>query len=595
MNIRQPFAALRSLIRSLYRTGDESDEDPGEIELASFNSETTVVEPEVAATANNAQNNANDAIELAEAVADALVVNGPPQLSFNIPNVPAIPQPPPARLHGPPPRVPTPPGPHLLTPQDIEKFDKKLCRKVDWRLLPFLFFIVFSVELDRWLYTINQQYFVNDIGMSEDQHKAAFISRDFGYIIGQIPLIMVFSTFEKPSMFLCILWFSWGLVKTGLGNTSTYVGIQICSGLLGVLESAFFYRRRELGARISMLVSICPLVRALFALGLSPCSLDFQQPTNSTITYQYYLKISPVLVLGAAVFCYPRVPNLPRSTECLEAAERLRAVSRLAEDWGWPMRANFEKPTYNWSSPLEGSFLAFRDMKVWFLIPTCFFIGFPILSLSDTRLLCLAIRSFTEGPAPKWSVWIILNVCCGMVTYGGFAADSYRRKYFWITLSQLIASVASVITLSMILMPRIGTMDYPQPIWFAIFPNLLCAYFSLPLVLSWAISCLPWYQQKRAVSIGIITTVMSFGTFYADDGPPMSLEYGEGGLNSIPIGILILCGLGSVIFGFYLKQLLHQANWWMHYKEIPGTPHNNGSRTLEYQFHDLRHSFRFQT
>jgi hypothetical protein len=145
---------------------------------------------------------------------------------------------------------------------DVEAFaqieEKKLMRKVDWRLLPILGALYSISLIDRTnvslpvVLPLPLSKALNQISNA----RVAGMERDLALYIGDrytIALVLFFPTYallELPSNivlrkvgsanWLAFIAFSWGAVMIGQGFVESWVSLAICRVLLGTFEAGFF-------------------------------------------------------------------------------------------------------------------------------------------------------------------------------------------------------------------------------------------------------------------------------------------------------------------------------------------------------------------
>jgi MFS family permease len=154
---------------------------------------------------------------------------------------------------------------------------KRLLRKVDFRLLPFLAMMYLLNFLDRSnLAQARLGTLEDDLDMRGDDFNIAtsilFVVRPLnvymravdgfskGYLLMQVPSNLLL-TRAKPSLFLGCAMTAWGAISAAQAASKSFGGLVACRVLLGVVEAPFFpgaimlmsswYTRNELAHRIA--------------------------------------------------------------------------------------------------------------------------------------------------------------------------------------------------------------------------------------------------------------------------------------------------------------------------------------------------------
>lgn len=142
---------------------------------------------------------------------------------------------------------------------------KKLLRKVDVHLLPFLIVMYLLNFLDRSnLSQARQGTLEQNLGMTGTDFNLATSIFFVGYLLMQLPSNMLI-TRVRPSVYLCSAMALWGVVSTCNAAAHSFGGLVAVRFFLGFVEAPFFpgaiflmsswYTRSELTRRISWFYS----------------------------------------------------------------------------------------------------------------------------------------------------------------------------------------------------------------------------------------------------------------------------------------------------------------------------------------------------
>ena len=135
---------------------------------------------------------------------------------------------------------------------------KKLLRKVDWHMLPFLGAIYFLSYLDK--NNLSQAKLAGleeDLGMTGTDFNTATSIYFVGYILMQIPSNLALTRL-RPSYYLAATAGIWGVISAAQAATQTYPGLVVARLFLGFAEAPVFpgclflmsswYTRREVSS-----------------------------------------------------------------------------------------------------------------------------------------------------------------------------------------------------------------------------------------------------------------------------------------------------------------------------------------------------------
>ena len=165
----------------------------------------------------------------------------------------------------------------------LEIQERKIRRKIDWRLLP-ITGALYAVSLIDRLNLPNARLAGMDdaLGMSiGNRYSIVTMVFFIGYILCDFPANFVMRK-TGPATFLGIIGFLWGCLTIAMGFTKTWVELLICRVIFGALEGGLFpgvifllscwYIRREVQLRFSAFYGVGMVISGLsnlIAYGLS--------------------------------------------------------------------------------------------------------------------------------------------------------------------------------------------------------------------------------------------------------------------------------------------------------------------------------------
>ncbi|KAI9497316.1 major facilitator superfamily domain-containing protein [Zychaea mexicana] len=214
-------------------------------------------------------------------------------------------------------------------------------RKVDLHVMPVLLLAELVARYGH-LVVSNAKLggLLEDLSMTEGQYRWCLSAYYFAFVILNIPITILFRRW-RPSLFLTILIFSWGVLGMSTAAATDFPGFLICRIIMGASEAVYspvqkyyislWYKRNELAQRVGYTAVVTTLGGAsvgLIAFGVSHI------PTNSLNTWQWMCLIfgSPAIVL--AVYAFFQIPDKPETAKFLKEEERELEIKRLKIDQG---------------------------------------------------------------------------------------------------------------------------------------------------------------------------------------------------------------------------------------------------------------------
>ncbi|KAF8154966.1 major facilitator superfamily domain-containing protein [Crassisporium funariophilum] len=379
---------------------------------------------------------------------------------------------------------------------------RHLLRKVDLRMSILVLIYVMN-QIDRNnAAAARLAGFEEDLGLVGSQFPTILAVYLVGYIIMQVPSNMFLNHVQKPSIYLPGTMFVWGVISCLTGITQNFTGAALCRFFLGFVEAAFFpgalllmsrwYKRDELGLRTSIL--FCGLLISIaFGNLIASGILANMHMVLGHASWRWLYFIEGAITCAIAIVAIFILPDFPEnSSSWLTPEEQSLAMRRMRED------AMSQVGEHNVSGK-EGFKQAVKDWKVWWLTFT-----YGIIFVATSYVLYLPTLAATLGFNPT----ISLVLCAPPSMFGAVTAffharhsDRTQERYWHIALPFMVAIIGHIIVIS--------TMN-PAARYFGFFlvgqspGGLIC-------FVAWITNSFPESSAKRAVALGIISSVSQLG------------------------------------------------------------------------------------
>ncbi|KAF5373271.1 hypothetical protein D9615_007392 [Tricholomella constricta] len=444
---------------------------------------------------------------------------------------------------------------------DISGVDeRKLLRKIDFALIPWLSFLYLLSFLDRTSIGNAKLYHLTvDLHMTDSQYLLTLTIFFFSYAIFEVPS-NVFLKRLRPSIWLSILMFLWGVVMTLQGVVHNFGGLMGLRWMLGVFEAGLFpgvnyylscwYKRSEFGIRAALFFSAASVSGAfggLLAAAISNMDGIGGKPAWAWI---FIIEGLATVVAGAASFWI--IQDFPDTAKFLSEAERTVVVRRLQSDDQFSAAGEKLKWKYIWKSLI--------DWKTWLGMIIYTGCDAPLYAFSlflPTIINQLGTLSDIFRPSPYIQHYIgykatpanLLTVpvyvfACIITCAVGYTADRVgHRGYF--NIGFLCLGTAGYIIL---ISSRNPALSY-----FAVYLATCGIYPVIPNTIAWVSNNVEG-SYKRSVSLamvigfGNINGAVSSNIYRAADKPWYTLGHGL---------VLMYIGLGissSVLYLFLVRR-----------------------------------------
>jgi MFS family permease len=216
---------------------------------------------------------------------------------------------------------------------------RKITRKVDWHVLPWLFALWLLAFIDRSnIGNANISGLSTDLKLTGTQYNTALAVFYIPYVLVDIPSNWLLR-YVGGGRYIPIIALSWGIVSVGLSFVHSYGTLILCRMLLGLCEGGMFggcilylsgwYPRHNLLMRMGIFYCAAPLSGAfggLLATGLT----QIRTPGYEGWRWVFAVEGAMTILVAAVAFFF--LPDEPRSAKFLSQEEREVLVTTLGRD-----------------------------------------------------------------------------------------------------------------------------------------------------------------------------------------------------------------------------------------------------------------------
>ncbi|KAF9485449.1 MFS general substrate transporter [Pholiota conissans] len=418
--------------------------------------------------------------------------------------------------------------------------EKKLLRKIDIALIPWLSFLYLLSFLDRTSIGNAKLYHLEtDLHMTDNQYLLTLTIFFFSYAIFEVPS-NVFLKRLRPSIWLSFLMFFWGIMMTLQGTVHNYPQLLGLRWLLGTFEAGLFpgvnyylscwYKRSEFGLRAAIFFSAATVSGAFG--GLLAAAISKMDGIGGKPAWAWIFILEGLLTVIAGALSFWIIQDFPDTAKFLTEAERTVVIRRLQGDDQFSAAGENLK--------LRNIFTSLKDWKTW--IGMFVYVGcdMPLYAFSLFLPSIINQLSFTANPANLLTVPVYVFAC--IITCAvGFLADRWQQRGYF-NLGFLCLGGAGYIIL---IASRSAALSY-----FAVFMATCGIYPIIPNTISWVSNNVEG-SYKRSVSLamvigfGNINGAVSSNVYRATDKPWYPLGHG---LVLLYIGIGIIASSTFLIF-----------------------------------------------
>ncbi|KAG2214590.1 hypothetical protein INT46_008135 [Mucor plumbeus] len=428
----------------------------------------------------------------------------------------------------------------------LEKFktiEKRLVRKIDLRLIPWLSVLYLLLSLDRnnignaRLGTLEK-----DLNLVGNDYYTALTIFFAGYVLFHIPSNLVVKRL-KPSRWISGTMIMWGICSLCQAFTHSASGLIVCRFFLGVFETgvgpstplflSFWYQREELATRVAIYFGSSSVAGA-FSGAIAYGVLSTMEGAHGIAGWRWLFIVEaiPTIVLGFLSFIV--LPDMPETAgRWLTAEEKDVAIQRTRQS-GNTDESAFDKKQF---------FAALIDYKVWFSV--VIYIGLNIALASFAIFLPTIIRDMGFSSLSAQLLSIPPYVAAGiLVFFVSWNSDRTLQRGYHIMAVCALGVLGYIFLLASL---NVG-LRYTGAVLVA------CGIYPIiPLTLSW-VSNNQLGHTKRGVAIAMTSMIAQcfsmLGTqiYRTEDSP----RYIKG--HVVCVVFLGLAGLSAFTLRFLLSR-----------------------------------------
>ncbi|OWY57054.1 MFS general substrate transporter [Alternaria alternata] len=382
-----------------------------------------------------------------------------------------------------------------------EKTDPReiaLVKKLDRWIMPMLWSMYWLNYLDRNAIALARlDDLEEDLNLTSSQYQTCVSILFVGYLLGQIPSNM-FLNRTRPSRYMGICMMLWAVVSALTALSKDFTGLLLTRFFLGVTEAPYypgavyllstFYTRKEVATRIAILYTgniLATAFAGLIAAGIFHGLGDVGGITG----WRWLFILQGAVTFVIAVVGFFLLPDFTHNTWWLTQEERDLATNRMALD-----TVGNKGETSVWA----GFRQAGKDPMVWIF---AFMAHMHLAANGFKNFFPTVVATLGFGKTITLVLTCPPYLIAGAVTIAvSWSSGKFNERTWHITISKAVATFGFGLACA-----DIGTAGrYVAMIIFTI-----GTYGVNSLILGWCGSTCGQTPEKKAVAIGIVTTVMN--------------------------------------------------------------------------------------
>jgi len=323
---------------------------------------------------------------------------------------------------------------HAQTDEDHVSFDtkatKRLLRKMDIRLIPFLALLYLLSFLDRT--NIGNARLAGlelDLNMKGLQYNHALAIFFPFYVLVEVPSNMMMKR-TRPALWIPFIMVCWGICTTLMGLVKNYPGLMAARAALGIAEGGLFpgvtfyitlwYRRHECGFRMAIFFSAATAAGAFG--GLLARGITEMDGLGGLDGWAWIFVLEGLITFIVAVIAFFVMHDYPSTAKFLTAEEKVEVTHRLTQD-----RSSLAD-----EYDTKYMFHALKDWKIWVHMFITIGIYTPLYSVSLFMPTIVKGLGYTNETAQLMTVPPYVVACLFCISAGYIADKKQTRGIFMI-------------------------------------------------------------------------------------------------------------------------------------------------------------------
>jgi MFS family permease len=351
---------------------------------------------------------------------------------------------------------------------------KKLIRKVDLKLLPYLSLLYLFSFLDRVNIGYARVYRMEEeLNLTQAQYSWALSIFFVGYVLFEVPSNLLLKKLSPPRWIARIM-VTWGAITMALAAVKNFEGLIAGRFFLGIAEAglfpgliyflSFWYTRKEQGLRLAIFISAANLAGAfsgLLAYGIN--SID-QHGGLSGWQWIFIIEGIPSVLIGIVTWWL--LPSTPNRAKWLTQSEREFLSQRLLND-----HTDSETKAFRKEQLKE----AFTDYKVYLYMVSYFMFITPMYSMAQLFPTIIGGMQFGKLTSlllttPPYALVCIISVACA------YHSDKKMERCFHFSCCVAIGAIGFLI---------MGIVSNNNVRYFGAFLAVSGTGSSIPIHMSW--------------------------------------------------------------------------------------------------------------
>lgn len=421
--------------------------------------------------------------------------------------------------------------------------EKKLLRKLDFRVIPILWFLFLVSFFDRSnIGNAKIAGMTTALKMKGNDYNVAVTVFTVAYVVFGVPANLLVKKFGPK--ILAVFMFCWGLLVLGQGLTKTTSGLIACRFLMGMFEAGFvpgcayligcYYKRNEFLRRYAVFFSANMAAGAFN--GLFSTLLQKLNKKGGLEAWQWIFVMEAIITLCVSIIGYFIIVPFPEDAKFLTADEKALLMQRIEEDGG---SVRHDEITFKRVLPM------IADWKIWICVLGYMAAEETASSLVAFQPTILKDLGWTNTSA-QWHTIPVYATAFVLTLSSAWLSDYLNHRFLFTVFGSILIIIGWAIELA--------HKSSAGVLYTGMFFVSVGAFINMSTIVVWLCTNVG-KGVKRTVAMGILTgfgncgAFVSGNVFITNQSPKYPVGFGVG----LAFGVVGLVAT-SVYAAFLLKE-----------------------------------------
>ncbi|EGO25330.1 hypothetical protein SERLADRAFT_368727 [Serpula lacrymans var. lacrymans S7.9] len=394
---------------------------------------------------------------------------------------------------------------------------RRILRKLDWHLLPFVSLLYLLSFLDRSnvgnAKVAGMAADLNLVGLRYNTASAVFYIL---YCLAEVPSNIALKVF-RPSRWIPLIMVAWGLVITLMCLVNSYSSLIVCRIFLGLTEAGLFpgvtyyislwYPRAEQAKRVAIFFSAATIAGAFG--GLLAFGIERMEGVGGLHGWQWIFCLEGLATIIIAVLSFFFMHDYPETAAFLTHKERITVVEMLKKD-SRSLATHYDK---------NFVFQAIKDYKTYMHLGIFIGILVPVYCIALFMPTIINELGYSAANAQLLSVPPFVAGCIFTIVVG-IISDKHQLRGPYIIGCALVSLIGFII---------LYVEDRPGPSYAGAILAAVGVFPTVAVELAWVASGAGG-DMKRGVAIAMVIGIGNLGgicsSFVYIDPPRFHIGHG---------------------------------------------------------------------